>query len=194
MIEEIHFKNKESFRKWLEKNHDKSNGIWMLYFKKHTKKPTIEYSDALDEALCFGWIDSIVKRIDDEQYVRKFTPRKNIKNWSEVNKVKIMRLIQQERMTIFGLQKIESYQKTGEIKWDDNEIKIDYGDIKNAPKFIIDFLKENPSALQNFKKLAPSYRRDYTRWIIDAKREKTRTNRLNKLIEKLQSNIKPAML
>ena len=194
MIEEIHFKNKETFRKWLENNHDKSDGIWMLYLKKHTKKPNIEYSDALDEALCFGWIDSVVKRIDDEQYVRKFTPRKNIKNWSEVNKVKVMRLIQQERMTLFGFQKIDSYVKTGKIKWDDNKAETDYGDNKNTPKFIIDFLKENSSTLQNFQKLAPSYRKQYIRWILDAKRDETKTKRLNQLIEKLQSNCKPRIL
>lgn len=194
MLEQIHFTDKESFREWLIKNHDKSDGIWMIYYKKHTKKPSVEYSDALDEALCYGWIDSIIKRVDDEQYVRKFTPRKNIKNWSEVNKVKVMRLIQQERMTLFGLQKIESYIKTGEIKWDDNKIEIDYGDIKNAPKFIIDFLKKNPPVLQEFQKIAPSYRKEYIRWILNAKREETRQKRLKELLEKLISNRKPGML
>lgn len=194
MIQEIHFKNKDIFRKWLDKNHDKSGGIWMLYFKKHTKKPSVDYSDALDEALCYGWIDSIVKRVDDEQYVRKFTPRKNIKNWSEVNKVKVMRLIQQERMTLFGLQKIESYKKTGKIKWDDNKVEIDYGNIKNTPKFLTDYLKMTPSAYPLFQKLAPSYRKEYTRWVLSAKRDETRSKRLNSLIEKILSNCKPGIL
>jgi len=194
MIQEIHFKNKEAFRKWLKKNHDESDGIWMIYYKKHTKKPSVEYSDALDEALCFGWIDSVIKRIDEERYVRKFTPRKNIKNWSEVNKVKVMRLIEQERMTLFGLQKIESYRKTGKIKWEAPKVEIDYGDSNNTPLFIIEFLKKHNHAFHLFQKLAPSHRKEYTRWIMSAKREETRSVRLNKLVEKLQLNIKPGML
>lgn len=194
MIQEIHFKSKDDFRKWLEKNHDKSIGIWMLYYKKHTNKTNIEYSDALDESLCFGWIDSIIKRIDEERYVRKFTPRKNIKNWSEINKVKVMRLIQQERMTLFGLQKIDSYVKSGKIIWDDKKVEIDYGNLKNTPLFIIDFLKTKPSSLQEFQKLAASYRKEYIHWLLNAKREETRNKRLNKLIEKLNNKIKPGML
>ncbi len=194
MLEQIHFIDKEIFRKWLEKNHDKSDGIWMLYLKRHTKKPNIDYSDALDEALCFGWIDSIIKRIDEERYVRKFTPRKNIKNWSKVNQVKVMRLIQQERMTLFGLQKIESYTISGQIKWDNNKVETDYSDFNNTPILIIHFLEAKPPALQQFQKLAPSYRKEYIHWILDAKRKETRKNRLNKLIKKLQHNIKPGML
>jgi len=194
MIEEIHFKNKEAFRKWLEKNHDKFDGIWMIYYKKHTKKPSIDYSDALDEALCFGWIDSIIKRIDEDRYVRKFTPRKNVKNWSEVNKIKVMRLIQQKRMTIHGLEKIESYKKTGEIKFEPTEEEIDYSDIINIPEFIIKAFNENDLVWKNFKDLAPSYRKEYIRWIINAKREETRLSRINKTIERLLINTKPGML
>lgn len=194
MIQEIHFIDKKTFRKWLEKNHDKSDGIWMLYFKKHTKKPNIDYSDALDEALCFGWIDSIVKRIDEDRYLRKFTPRKNIKNWSEVNKVKVMRLIQQECMTVFGLQKIDSYVKTGKIKWDDPIVEIDYGNINNTPKIIFDFLKQNDSSWKQFKDLAPSYRKEYICWVLNAKRDETRQKRLAKILKKLEKKTKPGML
>ena len=91
--------------------------VWMVFYKKHTKKPGIAYSDAVDEALCYGWIDSIIKRIDDEKYVRRFTPRTNYSNWSDINKLKVFKLMKAGCMTEHGLQKIESYRKTGKIDW-----------------------------------------------------------------------------
>jgi uncharacterized protein YdeI (YjbR/CyaY-like superfamily) len=193
-LKQIHFKNKEDFRKWLEKYHDKSNGIWMLYYKKHTRKTNIEYSDALDEALCFGWIDSIVKRIDDESYVRKFTPRKDIKNWSEINKIKVLKLIEQERMTIAGLQKIESYQKSGVVEWSNDVKKDDFSNIKNTPEYIIKAFKESPPAWDNFQSMSKGYRNDYIRWIISAKKEETRKSRLLKVVERLKANLKLGMM
>jgi uncharacterized protein YdeI (YjbR/CyaY-like superfamily) len=194
MLEQIHFKDQQSFRNWLKENHDKSDGFWMLYYKKHTKKQNIKYSDALDEALCFGWIDSIIKRIDEDRYLRKFTPRKNTMNWSEINKVRALKLIDQERMTIAGLQKIDSYLKTGEIKWFDKSEEINYRNIKNTPDYISQALKENPPIWEHFKALSPGYRKDYIRWVTDAKREETREKRLNDLIERLKKNRKPDMI
>ena len=90
----------------------------MIYYKKHTSTRCIEYKEALEEALCFGWIDSIVKRIDDERYVRKFTPRTNIYNWSDVNKKLVLSLIEKGLMTEAGLRKIGVWLKTGRINWD----------------------------------------------------------------------------
>jgi len=194
MLEQIHFKNQQSFRNWLKENHDKSNGIWMLYYKKHTKKTTIEYSDALNEALCFGWIDSIIKRVDEERYVRKFTPRKNTKNWSEVNKVKVMKLIEQERMTLAGLQKIDSYLKTGNIDWSTKSDHTDDRDVNNPPEYICKVLKENPPAWEHFQAMTDSYKRNYIGWIENAKQDKTKQNRLNKVIERLKENLKPGLM
>ena len=91
-LEYKNFKTREAFRKWLEKNHDSSPGIWIIFIKKLNGQ-SIKYSQMLEEALCFGWIDSIVKKIDEEKYVRKFTPRINTKNWSDINKRIVNELI-----------------------------------------------------------------------------------------------------
>ena len=97
-INSIHFKNREELRNWLQNNHGSSPGIWMIFYKKHINIESVKYNDALEEALCFGWIDSIIKRIDDDKYVRKFTPRKDITKWSELNKKKAFELIQKGKM------------------------------------------------------------------------------------------------
>ena len=191
MFEEIYFKDLAGFRKWLEQNHDKSTGIWMIYYKKHTKKECIEYSDALDEALCYGWIDSIIKRRDEETYLRKFTPRKDIKNWSEVNKTKVLKLVQEKRMTIHGLNKIESYIKEKKVEWPETEKMIDYSKLENLPEDIKNAFQENGAAWENLKKTAPSYRSAFIRWILDAKKEETKQRRIEKIINGLSNNLKP---
>ena len=98
-LEHKYFNNRKSFRNWLEKNHANSPGIWMIYYKKHSDTQCIEYNEALEEALCFGWIDSIIKKVDDDTYVRKFTPRTNISQWSDLNKRTVLSLIEKGKMT-----------------------------------------------------------------------------------------------
>tara|TARA_Y100001935_G_C17260748_1_gene486236 strand:- start:68 stop:703 length:636 start_codon:yes stop_codon:yes gene_type:complete len=191
---EIHFKTASQFRKWLIRNHDKTDGIWMVFYKKHTKKENITYGYALDEALCFGWIDSLVRRIDDEYYVRKFTPRKNTKQWSEINKVKVLKLINDDRMTIHGLNKIHNYVEYGEVSWEKGPEKIDYKLIENTPKDIEEAFRIAEPAWTNFVKLSPGYRRDYLNWITQAKREETKIKRLDKAIFMLQQGLKPGMI
>ncbi|OGK25341.1 hypothetical protein A3C25_06180 [Candidatus Roizmanbacteria bacterium RIFCSPHIGHO2_02_FULL_38_11] len=99
----LYIKNREEWRRWLEKNHKKEPEIWLVYYKKHTKKSSIPYNDAVEEALCFGWIDSTVKGIDGEKYAQRFSPRKPKSNWSEPNKERIERLIKEGKMTPAGL-------------------------------------------------------------------------------------------
>ena len=91
-LEYIHFETRESFRSWLQENHDISPGIWLIFYKQHLNIKTIKYDEALNEALCFGWIDSIIKKIDDNKYARKFTPRTDTTKWSEINKKKVVAL------------------------------------------------------------------------------------------------------
>ena len=103
----LYITNRGDWRKWLEKNHNKEKEIWLVYYKSHTGKPTIAYDDSVEEALCFGWIDSIVKRIDDERYAQKFAPRTNTSKWSESNKQRVRKLVKQGRMTQIGMTKIK---------------------------------------------------------------------------------------
>lgn len=95
-------KSRKEWREWLTKNHDKTTEIWLVYYKKHTGKPTIKYEEAVEEALCFGWIDGIEKRIDEERYAQRFTPRRKNSNWSESNIARYKKLVKQGLMTKAG--------------------------------------------------------------------------------------------
>jgi uncharacterized protein YdeI (YjbR/CyaY-like superfamily) len=122
-FDKIHFKNRGDFRHWLEKNHRKSQGIWMIFYKKHTKRDNITYDESVEEAICFGWIDSILKKVDEDKYIRKFTPRTNTKNWSDANKRRATKLIKNGKMNEAGLNKIDLNKKTGKIGREDKKIK-----------------------------------------------------------------------
>jgi uncharacterized protein YdeI (YjbR/CyaY-like superfamily) len=190
-LEHIYFDSRKSFRGWLEENHNKSLGIWMIFFKKHINVSCIEYREALEEALCFGWIDSIIKKVDDSRYVRKFTPRTNTSNWSNLNKKMVLSLIKNGNMTEAGLEKIDSYLKTGRVDW---EIKSGKKSSKakefHVPDFILKAFAENEPALKNFNNLAQTYKRYYVGWITTAKREVTILKRLEESIRLLKENKK----
>ncbi|MCX6236114.1 MAG: YdeI/OmpD-associated family protein [Bacteroidia bacterium] len=189
-LESIHFSSKQAFRNWLLTNHDKSPGIWMIFYKTHRDISSIKYNDALEQALCFGWIDSIVKKIDDDKYVRKFTPRTNIKKWSEVNKKKVVELINNGEMTEIGIQKIDSYLKAGKVEWEITRAKEKETKEFDIPGFIVENFAKNEPALINFNNLAPTYKRHYILWITNAKGEETIRKRLNESIELLKENKK----
>jgi len=89
----LYVKTAQEWRKWLSHNHDTETEVWLVFFKKETGEPSLQYESSVEEALCFGWIDSIIKKLDDNRYVRKFTPRKNSSKWSELNKKRVARLI-----------------------------------------------------------------------------------------------------
>jgi len=190
-LEHKYFASRGDFRKWLEKNHDSSQGIWMVYYKKHLKSDCIEYSEALEEALCFGWIDSIIKKADDDHYLRKFTPRTDFSKWSDVNKRLVLSLISQGRMTEAGLRKIDVYLKTGRVDWDVSSPSV--GREKKEllmPGFVIDEFGKNEPALTNFNSMAATYKRHYILWITSAKREETIQGRVKEAIELLKENRK----
>ncbi len=111
--EVIFFEDAKIFRLWLSKNVEREEGIWVRFFKKSSGKKTLTYKEALDEALCFGWIDSLLRRFDDESYIQKFTPRRKKSMWSQVNKGKVAELIKKKRMTKHGLFEIERAKKDG---------------------------------------------------------------------------------
>lgn len=171
-------KKRSQWRKWLEKNHTKQKEIWLIFYKKHTGKLRVSYNDAVEEALCFGWIDSTVKRIDDEKFCQKFTPRNHKSGWSELNIMRVKKLVKEGIMTDAGMVKF----KPDNIITPTRSINIDEKDI---PSFILKALKKSPSALEKFNKLAPSHKRNYLRWITEAKREETRQRRLDKAVKML---------
>ena len=134
---------RDEWRAWLAKHHDTEKDIWLIYYKKQSGEPRIPYNDAVEEALCFGWIDSTVKGIDENKYAQRFSPRKNGSNWSEMNKVRMRRLIEQGRMTPAGLSKFEG----------------DAGDSFEIPSDIIEALKQDKKTWEIFEGFPESYKR-----------------------------------
>jgi uncharacterized protein YdeI (YjbR/CyaY-like superfamily) len=176
----LYVADRHQWRAWLEKNHDTESEVWLIYYKKHTGRPRIPYDDAVEEALCFGWIDSVVQRIDDEKYAQKFTPRKDTSQWSALNKRRVAKLIKEGRMTKAGLAKInypvaDNGQEGPEPEGQREELAV--------PQYVTQALMANKKAWENFNNLAPSHRRNYIRWITDAKKEETRNRRLREAIE-----------
>lgn len=174
--------SREEWRAWLEQNHDKAPEIWLVYYKKNSGKPSVSYDEAVEEALCFGWIDGITKTLDADRYAQRFTPRRPKSNWSEPNKRRVEKMIREGRMTPAGLAKI-TY---------DLDAPLAPAKPKGAPAPdlpVPDYLRQaltaNPIAWENFTNLAPSHRRDYIRWIEAAKREETRKKRIAEALELL---------
>jgi uncharacterized protein YdeI (YjbR/CyaY-like superfamily) len=176
-MKQLYVPNRDKWRKWLGRHYASESGIWLVFYKKETSKPTIDYEAAVEEALCFGWIDSIIKKIDAEKYVRKFTPRKDKSYWSVFNKKRARRMIKEGRMTAAGLVKIEAAKKSG--LWGQTgrpNISLD------MPLEFARALDKNKKAKENFTKLAPSYRKHYIGWIQAAKRDETKEKRIRESI------------
>jgi len=185
MIKQLYVADREQWRDWLSKNHAVKAGIWLIFYKKETSKPTIEYEAAVEEALCFGWIDSIIKKIDGEKYARKFTPRSDKSNWSALNKRRVNKMIKEGRMTKIGLAKIEKAKKTG--LWEKDgwpQISLD------IPPEFAKALARNKKAKENFDNLAPTYRKHYIGWISVAKRPETKKRRIEESIALLEKGQK----
>jgi uncharacterized protein YdeI (YjbR/CyaY-like superfamily) len=180
--------NRHEWRQWLEQNHNAAQEVWLIYYKKHTGKPRVPYGEAVEEALCYGWVDSIVKRIDEETYAQKFTPRKDSSQWSESNKKRVEKLIREGRMTEAGLAKIKAARRTG--KW---EKPVTGRQEFVMPPELIEALSINKEAGENFNKLAPSHRRQYIGWIASAKKEETKKKRVKEAIGLLEQNQKLGM-
>lgn len=178
--------SRSRWRDWLAKNHDKEEmGIWLVFYKKAADKPTLNYEDAVEEALCFGWIDSIIKKIDEEKYVRKFTPRKATSRWSQLNKKRIDKMIKQGLMTKDGLEKVQQAKKTG--LWD----KSDRAEINfEMPMELSDALAKNKKAKEFFEQLAPTYQKHFIGWITVAKRPETKEKRIAESIALLKQGKK----
>jgi len=181
ILKRLYVKSTNEWRKWLAKNHNKVGEVWLIFFKKKTGKPSIDYEDAVEEALCFGWIDSLVKKIDEERYVRKLTPRKDNSVWSESNKKRVKKVIKEGRMTKFGLRKIIAAKKSG--AWNK---KIKVPEISEAiPKDFVTASKKNKKAKDNFDKTTLSHKKRYYMWINLARKKETKEKRIKESIKML---------
>jgi len=186
-----HPKTRSQWRKWLEKNHSTSAGIWLIYYKKDSGKRKFDYTDAVEEALCFGWIDSLPRKIDDERSSLKFTPRKPKSVWSKLNKQRIEKLIEQKLMTPAGLAKIELAKKNG--SWNTLNSSDFHTDNNSMPDDLRKALSKNKEALKKFTAFPPGYRKQFLFWIDSAKRPETRMARIRQTALMAAANKKPGV-
>jgi uncharacterized protein YdeI (YjbR/CyaY-like superfamily) len=182
----LELNSRAEWRAWLAANHDKESEIWLVFYKKASGLPTLAYADTLDEALCFGWVDSLIKKIDDTKYARKFTPRKDDSKWSLVNKKRVQQLIKDGLMTDHGLKKVEAAKRSG--LWDTPTQKPTLK-FEMPPEFS-QALQENPRAAETYHNLAPTYQKQYLAWIITAKRQETKERRIAESIKLLKEGKK----
>jgi len=167
------------WRTWLKKNHATSAGIWLVRHKRHSKVASVPYEDAVRQALCFGWIDSLIKRLDEDRYLLKFTPRKPSSKWSALNRRRWAELEQGGQLEAPGRAAsptANTYAKKPTIP--------------ALPAYLAKALKAHPKAWAHFQALAPSYRRHYVVWIHIAKQPETRERRIREAITLLAAGKK----
>ncbi|MCJ8155470.1 YdeI/OmpD-associated family protein [Chryseobacterium sp. SSA4.19] len=180
-MEATFFTTQVEFREWLENNHQKEKELLVGFYKVGTKKPSMNWSDSVDQALCFGWIDGIRKSIDEESYSIRFTPRKPTSIWSAINIKKIEELTKAGLMTAAG-QKAFELRKEEKSAIYSHEKELATLDPEYEKQF-----KANPKAWDFFNHQAPSYKKVMLHWIMSAKREETRVSRLEKTIRESES-------
>jgi len=182
-IKEFYAGTRRVWREWLRKNHNKEKKVYLIKYKKHTGKPSLTNKEAMDEAICFGWIDTTVKKLDDEKYRQCFVRRNKNSRWSNNTLRYAREMIKKRKMSKFGMKMyLEGLKKP----------VIDHG-LPRDPEMPEDLkkeLKKNRKALENFEKFAPSYRRYYIYWIEKAKRAETRKRRIKTVVEKSEENKK----
>jgi uncharacterized protein YdeI (YjbR/CyaY-like superfamily) len=179
-IPTLELRVRQKWREWLDSHHTTVSEIWLVFYKRHTGEACLSYDDAVEEALCYGWIDSLVKRLDDARYARKFTPRKAESRWSTVNRRRYESLAQQGLLHEAGRKRAPT-KRNGDAP---------QASVTKIPPYVEQALKAQPRAWQFFKQLAPSYRRAYIGWIDSAKREETKARRLREAVELLSAGKK----
>jgi uncharacterized protein YdeI (YjbR/CyaY-like superfamily) len=185
MTDILTFPDRDSFRNWLTENGTISGGVWLLFSKKGGPV-TLSANDALEEALCFGWIDGQMQSLDEKQYKKYFAPRRSNSKWSEKNKSLVADLEKRGIMTDYGRAKIEEAKNNGQ--WDKPKAPPESDE---QVAVLSDILKEYEPAFTNFTAMSPSVKRTYTRAFLDAKTDAGREKRLAWIVDRLNKNLKP---
>jgi uncharacterized protein YdeI (YjbR/CyaY-like superfamily) len=175
----LQVRSRQQWRTWLTKHHTSSPGVWLVRHKTHTGVKSIPYEDMVREALCFGWIDSLVKRLDDDRYALKVTPRQPTSKWSDINRKRWAELEAAGLLTSAGLAAAPT-----DNSYAPRPI------IPDLPVYIASALKANVRAWEFFRELAPTYRRHFVVWIHTAKRPETRARRIRESIRLLAAGKK----
>lgn len=169
----IHPLTRAEWRAWLEQNHTRTAGIWLISYKKATGKPRFDYAEAVEEALCFGWIDSKGNKLDDERALLWFAPRKAGTGWSKINKERVTKLLAADLIAPAGLAKIEAAKQDGSWR------ALDSVEALEVPPDLAMALAENPPAADYFAAFPRSVKRGILEWINNAKRPETRAKRVS---------------
>lgn len=179
-----YFKNTQEWKNWLLKNHLDSKGIYLIFYKVNSGFESMRWEEAVQVAICYGWIDSTVKKLDENRRKQLFTPRKDKSVWSKLNKTYIVSLIENNLMHESGLKKIEIAKQNG--SWE----SLDLVENLEIPNDLQLAFNENEIAYFNYKNFSPSYRKNYLYWLNQAKREETRSARIAEIIRLCETNSK----
>jgi len=181
-LETLEVEDEARWRTWLAVNHHSSQGVWLVFRKKGVK--SVSYDEAIDGALAYGWVDSLVRKIDDARYARKFTPRKPRSIWSSLNIARVKRLRIEGRMTKWGLEAFA--KRTPEI----SALERINAEGVRVPADLEEALRANAKAWSNYEKFAPTYRKRYVIWISAAKKQETRKKRIAEAVDLISQNVK----
>jgi uncharacterized protein YdeI (YjbR/CyaY-like superfamily) len=179
-------RSRKAWRDWLAQHHGTSTGIWLVYAKKGSGLPSLRYADAVEEALCFGWIDSLVHPIDDRLYQQVFTPRKLTSGWSALNKSRVARLIAEGQMTPAGMALVRVAKKTG--TW----TALDHAESLTVPPELRRAIAGHPAARKHWPGVPPGARKQFLYWLGDAKRPETRARRIAKIVALVATRTTPS--
>lgn len=171
----VDVRSRAAWRAWLAKHHATVSEVWLVFHKAHTGTPSVDYDAAVEEALCFGWVDSLIKRLDDNRYARKFTPRTADSAWSPANRRRYGRMKAAGRLAAAGMKRPPTAR----------DPYAELPDVSTVPADVAKFLKATPKAWTSFQRLPPSHRRRYLLWILIAKRDQTRQRRLGEAVRML---------
>jgi uncharacterized protein YdeI (YjbR/CyaY-like superfamily) len=178
-METVFAADRADWRRWLEKNGARRQEIWLVFYKKASGKQAVSYDQAVEEALCFGWVDGLKKKLDEECYAFRFTPRKPKSAWSKSNLERVDRMIAEGKMTPAGLKVYHSAERRETPPMP-----------AELPRQLEQRFRKQRAAWANYQKFPPGYRRVTAGWVASAKKEETRLKRLEKLIEYAALNMR----
>ncbi|MCW4041941.1 MAG: YdeI/OmpD-associated family protein [Candidatus Bathyarchaeota archaeon] len=184
-----YFPSLQEWRDWLNTHHADTQVIWIIIQKKASQRPGVRYREAVLEAVAYGWIDGKMKRLNETEFMQRYTPRRRSSVWSRSNRERAERLIAEGRMTPAGLRAVKAAKQSG--RWDQAYAYHKIGD--NLPQDLIDALKTNMTAYQNFTTFPPSTRIMYIHWINEAKRQDTRERRIHTVVTRSAKNLRPGI-
>jgi uncharacterized protein YdeI (YjbR/CyaY-like superfamily) len=180
-----YFKDRKEWRRWLKRHHGKKTEIWLIHYRKNSGKLGVRHEEAVEEALCFGWIDGQLRKVDEEKFKLRYSPRRPKSIWSRINREKAETMIRSGQMTEVGLARIEEAKKTGlwQRAYTNKARERMPSDLKAA-------LLKDKEAWANFSKFANTYRNMYVGWVVGAKTKETRKKRIDRVVEQASKNKK----